>query len=418
MMVLLFIELLLFIMAILYVKQNIKEHFLFCFTMLLYFIYIFLGPLSSLMKSNYVKFGGDFRDYFEDGLFIYVIALLSIFTSYVLSSLILQKKAKEKVKNEYVLRKNYLVIVMIVFLIVTLVSYIYPSGIDQPLSQSNTLSNYFLFLSDSLILMFVILFYERKKNFFILMMCGVSILTFLLLGFRYRILFLIIAYVYSLLINGDSFNVKKISRYLVGFVIIVFVINFISINRYSFKDRNYGSITSAFESPKDLSTYEYFLAQTNNYSTDFNVLRYMEVNHIEHDYGLSLIGHIFIRVTPSSFYLNNKKPPIPQQKIIQSCFSSAEGYFSGSAVTNIFQYYIGFGLFGVMIFMFIFGFIISYISQKWDTSIPRNRVIIVMSAMVVFQEVTRGYLPQVLTHLIYLLLALNLLYKKNRNESI
>ena len=231
-------------------------------------------------------------------------------------------------------------------------------------------------------------------------------------GFRYRIIFLLLAFGYSQLINTEKFQIKAVIRWSCIVLTIILVINFISINRQLFRSSSFDAEKISVEAVEE----NYLLKQTNNFSTDFIVLQYMEKNHIEHDYGLSMFGHIFIRFTPSSFYHNNVKPTIPQLEIVKNSFGSLEGYYSGSAVSNVFQYYIGFGYFGVVFFMMFQAVVIAYISKKRPPISNKNKTMVIICSMVIFQEVTRGYLPQVMTHFIYLLIPLLFLYRTKKND--
>jgi oligosaccharide repeat unit polymerase len=412
----LLIELLIMCLGVFFVRKNPKKHFLFLFSMILYFVYIFLGPLNSYNKDVYEKMGGNFYDYFDEGVLIYIYALLSFVFSYFIFFNFVNKNKNKKynyVKSKFKFNDNSKYYLYAFFAIVTFVVFKKTSFEGE--SSVDSSYNYILFFADSLILGIVIFYYEKKLDPIILVIAIFSLLYFLILGFRYRIILLLIALMYNLLVS-NKLQLKTIAKFAISIYLFSTIINFISINRGVFREQNFEEVELTTESPYEMSGYQFVMHQTDNYSTDFNVLKYMSKYNVDHDYGFSMFGHVLIRITPSSLYNNNNKPAIPQQEIIKNCFNSSEGLSSGAAVSNIFQYYIAFGIFGVVFFMGLLGYILAYFSKKLDLDIIRNRVIIVFIAMVLFQEITRAYFPQIVTLFAYLFITFKLFYKKNKKK--
>lgn len=392
-------------------RKNPKQHFLFLFSLVLYFVYCFLGPLNSYQTGNYEKLGGNYFDYFDYGIQIYCLAVFTFIISYFIGFSYF-KKEKRKLAN-FTLNKKAKYYLYGFFLIVTFVVYRFRQ--ENQSDQIEGIFNYLLFFADSLILAFAIFYYEKKQNFMIITLTIITFFYFLFLGFRYRVILLFIAFFYMLLIQ-NKVKLSTVIKSVVFVYFFAFIINFISVNRQVFKDRNFDAVEISQESPDEMSGYDYFLHQTDNYSTDFNVLKYMNKYKVDHDYGSSMFLHILIRITPASLYLHNKKPEIPQQEIIKNCFNSIGGQESGAAVTNIFAYYIAFGVFGVAFFMSVLAFILAYFSKKLNLDFTRNRIIIVFVAMVLFQIITRGFFPQEFTLIVYLYITLKLFYKKIKND--
>ncbi|SEP54773.1 O-antigen polymerase [Flavobacterium urocaniciphilum] len=392
-------------------RKNPKQHFLFLFALVLYFVYCFLGPLKTYQTGNYEKLGGNYYDYFDYGVQIYCIAIFSFIVSYFIGFSYFKK---EKVTiQKFTLSKNAKYYLYGFFLIVTFVVYRFRQ--ENQSDQIEGIFNYLLFFADSLILALAIFYYEKKQNFIIITLTIITFFYFLFLGFRYRVILLFIAFFYLLLIQ-NRIKFSTIIKSTVFIFLFAYIINFISVNRQVFKEQNFDEVVLSQDSPNDMSGYDYFLHQTDNYSTDFNVLKYMNKYKVDHDYGSSMFLHILIRITPASLYLHNKKPEIPQQEIIKNCFNSIGGQESGAAVTNIFAYYIAFGISGVVFFMSVLAFILSYFSKKLNLEFTRNRIIIVFIAMVLFQIITRGFFPQEFTLIVYLYITLKLFYKKNNND--
>lgn len=397
--------------GLLFAFRDPRRNFLFLFTLTIYFVYIILGPLNAIIQNDYEKLGGFFYHYFDEGLAIYSLALSVFVCVYILTFLVkVRRPTNASVISYHIINKSKTNFYTICFFIIVTVVVVMNTGFTGEHSIDSSY-NYFLFFADSLILCFVILFYEKKYSVLLLVLTAVSLIYFLILGFRYRIILLLIAYIYHLLLS-NRLTIKSLFKGLSILIISGFIINFISVNRSIFSNQEFDQIEFTADSPYELSPYQFVMQQTENYSTDFNVLKFFNETNISHDYGFSMFGHIFIRITPASFYSDGRKPQIPQQEIIKNCFTTLAGEDSGSAVTNIFQYYIAFGVYGVIFFMGLLAYIMATLSKKLDLSIPRNRVIIIFMSMVVFQEVTRGYLPQNATLFVYLYIPFKLFYRK------
>jgi oligosaccharide repeat unit polymerase len=272
--------------------------------------------------------------------------------------------------------------------------------------------NYLVFLGDSLILAFIILIYEKKFNkpwHWIIL--AASVLCYMILGFRYRILLLIIGVIYHFVIT-NRLSIKTLIKWaFIGWG-ISYSINFITLNRTALKTLEFSDVTFESKVQYGLSPYQLVMNQTDNYKTEMMVVKQMKKNNVDYDYGESMFTHIFIRIIPASFFKENKKPEIPQMNTIKNSFNSKEGRYAGAAISNVTEYYLAFGIFGIILFMTVLGFFLGYISKRTNINVPRDRVIIVMIAMVMFQEITRGYLPQNVTLLVFLLITLKLFYKK------
>lgn len=395
------IQILLFGFGVFLAQRDVKRHFLLIYVLVIYFLYIFLGPLNAYLSQDYKRFGNDFKPLFLEGIIIYSVALFCFIISYFINyNLITVNRSK----YEYKLNKNYRLYLLGLFSIVLFVVFILP--------KNSGLMNYLLFLVDSLILALAIIFYEKERNIFFYVVLSGTILACLILGFRYRIILILVSFLYYLLLF-NKFNLKSILKWMMFIYLVSAVLNVISINRRAFKESDFSNIKLTSNEERYESSYTLMLNQTNNFTTDFSVLEYMKENNVTSDYGNSMFLQTFIRLIPSSFFQYGKKPIIPQQDIIRKCFNSIEGYYAGAAVTNIFEYYIAFGFWGIIFFMSLLGRILAYYSKKVDLNNSRDQVVIVMIAMILFQEITRAYMPQVMTLLAYLYLSLKIFYKKN-----
>lgn len=405
----------LFLSGLLMVAKDFRKHFLLLFVLVIYFICFFLGPLNSINLNKYTHLGGNFSGGFYDTLDLYSIGIFFMLVGYGISYRLNNANVNKK-NYVYTLNSKYKYYMWLFFLsLIAMIRRNVSEGV-----YGGGFYNYLVFLGDSLILAFIILIYEKKFNkIWHWVILAASILCYMILGFRYRILLLIIGVIYHFVIT-NRLSFKTIVKWIFISWTISYAINFITLNRRALRTLEFNDVTFESKVENGLSPYQLVMHQTDNYKTEMMVVKYMKDNNVDYDYGESMFTHIFIRIIPATFFENDKKPEIPQLNVIKKSFNSKEGIYAGAAVSNIIEYYIAFGIAGIVVFMIILGAFLGYVSKKNNINNPRDRVIIVMIAMVMFQEMTRGYLPQNVTLLVFLLITLKLFYKKlyvnNHNE--
>lgn len=397
----------LFLSGLIMVLKDFRKHFLLLFILLIYFICFFLGPLNSINLNKYTHLGGNFSDGFYDTLDLYSIGIFCMLLGYGISYRFTNKVSTQN-KYIYIINPKYKYYMWIFFLsLVAMIRRNISEGV-----YGGGFFNYLVFLGDSLILAFIILIYEKKFNkpwHWIIL--AASVLCYMILGFRYRILLLIIGVIYHFVIT-NRLSIKTIIKWaFIGWG-ISYSINFITLNRAALRTLEFSDVTFESKVQYGLSPYQLVMNQTDNYKTEMMVVKQMKKSNVDYDYGESMFTHIFIRIIPASFFKENKKPEIPQMNTIKNSFNSKEGRYAGAAISNVTEYYLAFGIFGIILFMTVLGFFLGYISKRTNINVPRDRVIVVMIAMVMFQEITRGYLPQNVTLLVFLLITLKLFYKK------
>ena len=205
-------------------------------------------------------------------------------------------------------------------------------------------------------------------------------------------------------------SVKSAVKWIALIVLGGFFLNFITINRHSFRSGDFDELLWQEETSK-ITFYGMLMHQTGNHKADMALYKYMITNSVDCDYGESMFLNIFYRFLPANIFSSKLKPKIPQQELIKSSFSSIEGRYAGSALTSLMSYYIAFGYFGVVLFMGLTGYYAGFVSLNTELIYIYDRVKVVIIAMLFFQEITRGYFPQTFTLMIFLLLPLRLLYK-------
>jgi len=416
-MLLLIIELIVIVFGVWKIRKNFRQHFLLLYCLILYFIYLFIGPLNSVITNNYTKWECSFKDYFNEGVAIYIVALLSFIFVYLISFKLIKIRKKKNEMYSFNMRRA-IFFILLFFILVLYVVLLRKDGsyfiYRDSLSYTGVFLTYLIFLSDSLLLAFSIVIYENKMKKWLWVLLITTCFFYLLLGFRYRIILLFIAISYKFFLS-NRFNIKMIWKGAVLLFFIAWTLNFVSFNRYSFWTFQLQEVKMTFFSDMssgDANKDAYFLKMTSNYGADFCALKYFKQGKGKYDYGSSMFLHPFIRFIPKNFF-GGEKPKPPQLIVMENCFESTTGLGATDALTNIFEYYIAFGVFGVVFFMGLLGYILAYFSKTMDISITRNRVIIVMVALLLFQEITRGFLPHTITLLAFFLIPLLLFYKKS-----
>lgn len=388
-----------------------QKHFAFLFSLLIYFVYIFLGPLNAIQTENYYIFGTYFGDVFTDTVLLYNIAIFFFGSAYFIAYNYTGARRSSATTNWF-LSKNYYKFLLFFFLCLAYIITRKANVADGGGDFSGGFLNYLIFMSDSLIIAFLILLSEKKmKKWHLILLC-ITVIFYLILGFRYRIIILLVGVLYHFFVV-NRISLGSILKWFSYIVITFLIINFISVNRTAFREMDFENIEFTSDSPSDMSPYQFIMHQTGNHKTDMMVYKYMANNIlVQYDLGESMFLHIFVRIIPSEFFYMQTKPAIPQQQIIRNSTGTDEGLNAGLAVTNIMEYYIAGGPLGIIIFMSIMGITVGYISKRTNINNARDRVIIMILMMVLFQEITRGYLPQSFTLLCFLYLTFYFFYKK------
>lgn len=402
------ILIILFVLGFYIVSLNPRKNFLLTFVLAVYLIYWLLGPMNTLDKKYFFHLGANFENYFDDVIIIYIISLSALLLSYIVGNRLTLSKLYRYKRKIYRINKNYKVYLLLFFLAVTFI--VNRKSSAENLEYSGGFLNYLLFLSDSLILGFTILIYEKKFKKWHLILLIITLLYYLFLGFRYRIILFLLAllYHYYIILN---LSFKTILKWSFLIIVIAYLLNFITNNRDAFRQFELEKVTLKSETAYEMTPYELVMHQTDNHKTDMVAFKYLQENSLLHDYGESMFLNIFYRIIPANFFDDNTKPKVPQQEIIRNSFGTNEGFYAGAAVTNALEYYIAYSYYGVVFFMGIIGFVMGKLSKNTNLSIPRDRVKIIIFAMFIFQEITRAYLPQNITLLVFLLLTFKLFYR-------
>ena len=268
-------------------------------------------------------------------------------------------------------------------------------------------SYYIQNFADSLITLIVAayMFKVKKRNRIIMNVFG--FILFVILGFRYRILLTLFAIVlYNIYTKG--IRAKLFFRYLTLILVFFYALLFLTYNRIKLYTGAYDELVY------DTSQYDYdiFFEQAKGSLCDFAIYKALDNKTIESDYGQTMFLYVFIKMTPSSFFPNHTKPyPPPQMKAIDTAINA--GRDIGEASTMLGSFYYAFSVFGIIFISVILGIITKRMTMLGAP--PVAFLMNVMIMMAIFQFYTRGYFPQFVDHLAYMLFPLLFLKKYSYN---
>jgi hypothetical protein len=227
-----------------------------------------------------------------------------------------------------------------------------------------------------------------------------SIPLFLILGFRYRILLtffgLFLIYIYD---RGLTF--KSILKYISILLLALYAMLLLTENRNAIYMQKFDQLTfnmSEFD-------YDIIFDQARGSVMDFAVYQYMDnSSNVSIDYGETMFGYIIVKLMPSVFFEGGVKPyPPPTFLIIDEAIGATRD--NGEAVTSLGGTFLSFYYPGIYVSGFLLGFIIAKLQNRFDNN-DFSMLGAIIANLVLFQWISRGYLPQVIDHLAYMLFPL------------
>jgi oligosaccharide repeat unit polymerase len=282
------------------------------------------------------------------------------------------------------------------------------SGSDETLFGAETTSNYLKNFADSLITLLLFLFlFKLDKKFFIPILI-VGLVLFSLMGFRYRIILTLMGMAF---IQYWQFGISKkmLTTYIIGFVCFVYFIFFITYNRFELVA---GKFSELVLDPTKFK-YETFFEQTRGVLADFTIIKHYEQNpSAQYDYGQSFVLTV-IRILPRNIFGALKDDVYSNIIAFQQMNLAYEMPLSwgtlGEACLHYGYFYIAFGLPGLFILSFLMGYLISRFRKIANPNTVLGNMANIIFSLALFQYLTRGYFPQFVDHLIYLMIPLFLI---------
>ena len=428
MILILFLNILVFIFGFYSLKKQggIKKNFPFFLSLLILLLYTFLTPLyfyttgrSKIFGTEdvYSKVGKDILDFYQSGMLYYGLANLLFILGYNSFKFLPNKNLNLLPISTVYIKKVSLIIFFLLFgtiLLDLLLAGINPlkillsSGSDETLFGAETTSNYLRNFADSLITLLLFLFLFKLDNKLFIPILIVGLLLFSLMGFRYRIILTLMGMAF---IQYWQYGISKkmLTKYIIGFVCFVYFIFFITYNRFELVG---GKFSDLVFDPTQFK-YETFFEQTRGVLADFTIIRHYEQNpSAEYDYGQSFAFTI-IRILPRNIFGDFKDEAYSniisfRQMNIAYELPAAWGTL-GEACLHYGYFYMAFGLPGLFIMSFLIGYLISRFRKIANPNTVLGNMANIIFSLALFQYLTRGYFPQFVDHLFYLMIPLFLI---------
>jgi len=435
MILILFLNILVFIFGFYSLQKQggIKKNFPYFLSLLILLLYTFLTPLYFYttgrsrifgIEDVYSKVGKDILDFYQPGMLYYGLANLLFILGYNSFKFLPNKNLNLLPISTVYIKKVSLIIFFLLFgtiLLDLLLAGINPlkillsSGSDETLFGAETTSNYLRNFADSLITLLLFLFLFKLDNKLFIPILIVGLLLFSLMGFRYRIILTLLGIAF-IQYWQHGISKKMLTTYIIAFVCFVYFIFFITYNRFELVG---GKFSDLVFDPTQFK-YETFFEQTRGVLADFTIIRHYEQNpSAEYDYGQSFAFTI-IRILPRNIFGDFKDEAYSniisfRQMNIAYELPVAWGTL-GEACLHYGYFYMAFGLPGLFIMSFLMGYLISRFRKIANPNTVLGNMANIIFSLALFQYITRGYFPQFIDHLVYLMIPILLIKYFIRKE--
>ncbi len=403
-------------------KGGLRNNLLNYFLITTFIIYLIITPIVYFYTNQFMAFQMNVKDYFGIGflqillhLFFYNFGYFCLLRSSKNSGKFTDIKKRIAFGNqiEFKILMIFLIIFSSVFINtlsvgINLIDVVLGKFGDPTLGLKGG-SYYIQNLADSLIGILIIAYYFKIKPKYFYFMLLLSLPLFLVLGFRYRLILtffgIVLVYIFD-----NKLGFKSLIKYLMILGISFYCLILLTQNRTAIYMQKYENITfniSEFD-------YEIIFSQSRGSMIDFAVYQHFGNGKANIDFGETMFGYIFIKMLPASFFKSGVKPyPPPSFYVIDDAINGTRD--NGEAVTSLGGTFIAFYYPGIYFFAFILGCAIAKLQNRIEKTYF-SFLGGVLTVLAIFQWVTRGYFPQFIDHLAYILFPLILLNMFSRKE--
>jgi hypothetical protein len=201
-----------------------------------------------------------------------------------------------------------------------------------------------------------------------------------------------------------NFSSKQIFKIVSGGLIILYFFAFITVNRYSLILAKFSDIQY---NPVKYKIVNLLAEQTRGALDDINIVKYYEVNdHPEYDYGITFL-YFVVRAIPRAIigdYKDQLYPP-PAFPIIDKAFNlPPEWAATGEAPLHYAYFLIAGNIWFLFAGAFIVGLILGMIQRNIDYTNPKDQLLSIIICLGLFMWITRGYFPQFVDNIVFLLI--------------
>lgn len=228
---------------------------------------------------------------------------------------------------------------------------------------------------------------------------GVALLgVFALAGFRYRLVLLTGSGLLHafLRVQGRSGRVLLSAGVLTACVGLAWI----TLNRIRVSQRLFKQVDN------DLTHFDLRLLanETNNSQTFRVLLGYYHARGSKADGAGGTLTYVLVRALPARVFREGKKPVAPLLQHIRAAYDTTpEGSELHPAVSNLEEYYLGYGMAGLLLGMALMALLCRWMGSWGALGMP-------LGTLFLFQLISRGYLPQQVDLAVFLALPVGLLW--------
>ncbi|RYY15235.1 MAG: hypothetical protein EOO04_28935 [Chitinophagaceae bacterium] len=387
-----------------------NRNLVYLWTLIIYSMYTLITPTYFYLTGRNTVIGTDISEYYGLGFAFNTLAISSFVLGYWITGNTKNQNWTKPPLYEITNPKKIITILFYVMYGIVLINLAVGGYDIQQVFVGNEVlglgasgGSYFLQnFTDSLIIVLVLAFFYDVNSRTLLIWIAISFFLFSLLGFRYRILLTMFGFLFVFLYKY-KIDARRIALTAAMGLVFFYGIMFSTENRRELITREYDELI--FD-PLQYD-YERFFDQTRGALPDMAVYRYYDnPNKVsEYDYGLTMFGYVFIRMIPRSIYPDKDKfyPP-PQLATTIKAYDAWWAKYAGEATLSVAALYIAFGWLGIVAGHFFWALIIRRVSNKIRFADKIKVTSYVVIALASFQWITRGYLPQVIDHFVYMMI--------------
>lgn len=386
------------------------------------FIYIsmfFITPIIDIKIGKILFFGVDLFEYGIKGSIIAIIGYFSFFIGYIIP---IKNKIKLKIEdnNKYLFNKEKIIFITMILwtisFLISLISIIYTSGNSilyvltlGILGSANTVDISSTPLGAISMFCYVLvptcLIYSNYSESKIksLMIFGLTSIIHIVRGFRFILIILLLSHIYLYYLKSKKRpSIKMVMITVAVMVIIVGVVGFSRDairfgGNIDWKNFNFEVI------------YEIILDNFRIYNVYYAVIKSVP-EIIPHLYGGQMFIYTLVMFIPRAIYPNKPMPKVNDPIVVGISEYASK---AGQAYPGIGEYYYDFGITGVILFMWFFGYCMRLIRMKYILNDTDDFGLIIYSIIIptTFQLLIRGYTPSNFYLLIFLIIPVIIIKK-------
>ena len=412
-------------------SRGIRDHLIFAFSWCIFTIYHFITPLYFYLNGRstvwgdeieYVKVGEDIHAYYDEGMLIYGLANLIFLCGYFFIT-------RPRIEAKVVRYSNSVPLMFWIFMAcfgIVLINFtssgfsildILRGNAEENLFGATGASNYMKNFADSMVTALIMAFALRMDRRLFLVLLLLSFVIFALMGFRYRIIMTILG-ILLLVFYQYRGTVNAWWKTVAGVTLVFYFLVFITVNRYPLIQ---GKFTALEYNPVNFKAGNLLAEQTRGFLDDINIIKYYDTrDEAVHDYGVTFL-YFLVRAVPRALVgdLKDSWYPPPAFPIIDKAYNLPPIWAAtGEAPLHYAYFYIAGGAAFLWIGAFVVGLILGLIERKLDYRDERHRMILIIIAISLFNWYTRGYFPQFVDNLAFLLIPVFIYYSIIRKYAI